>query len=177
MTLQVVREHQLYAKFSKCEFWLRSVTFFGHVVSDQGLEVDLKKTESVKNWPRPPTSTDIRSFLRLANYYRWFVEGFTTIVAPLTVLTKEKAKFEWSETCEKSFQEIKDRLTSALVLIFSRIGVGYVVYYDAFRVGLGCVLMQDGKVIAYALRQLKIHKKNYPTHDFELAVVVFALKL
>ena len=104
------------------------------------------------------------------------MEGFSIIATPLTTLTKKKVKFEWSETFESSFQELKQSLTSSLVLILSRSGEGYVVYYDAFRVGLGCVLMQDGKVIAYALRQLKIHKKNYPTHDFELAVVVFVLK-
>ena len=94
----------------------------------------------------------------------------------MTTLTKKKEKFEWSKTCEKRFQEIKDRLTSALVLTLSRSGVGYVVYSDASRVGLGCVLMQDGKVIAYTSRLLKIHEKNYRTHDLELAVVVFVLK-
>ena len=94
MTLQVLREYILYAKFSKCEFWLSSVTFLGHVVSDHGVEVDPKKIESVKNWPRPLTPTDIQSFLGLANYYRRFVKGFFDIVAPLTTLTKKKAKFE-----------------------------------------------------------------------------------
>ena len=95
----------------------------------------------------------------------------------MTTLTKKKEKFEWSKTCEKRFQEIKDRLTSALVLTLSRSGVGYVVYSDASRVGLGCVLMQDGNVIAYVSRWLKLHKKNYHTHDVELAASVFALKL
>ena len=93
----------------------------------------------------------------------------------MTALTKKKAKFEWSKTYEKSFQELKDRLTSAPILTLSRSVEGYVVYCDASRVGLGCVLMQDGKVIAYASRQLKIHEKNHPTHDLELAVVVFEL--
>ncbi|XP_069150522.1 uncharacterized protein [Solanum lycopersicum] len=113
LTLQVLRQHQLYAKFSKCEFWLRSVTFLGHVVSDQGVKVDPRKTEAVKKWPKPLTPTDIRSFLGLAGYYRRFVEGFSSIAAPLTTLTKKKSKFEWTDTCEKSFQELKDRLTSA----------------------------------------------------------------
>ncbi|XP_015087039.1 uncharacterized protein LOC107030180 [Solanum pennellii] len=167
--MEVLREHQLYAKFSKCEFWLRSLTFFGNVVADQGVEVDPKKVEAVKNWSRPLTPIDIRSFLGLANYYRRFMEGFSTIAAPPTALTKKKVKFEWSEKCDKSFQELKDRLTSAPVLTLPRSGAGYVVYCDASRIVLRCVLMQDGKVMAYASRQLKIHKKNYPTHDLDMS--------
>ncbi|XP_015081274.1 uncharacterized protein LOC107024843 [Solanum pennellii] len=108
MTLQVLREHQSYAKFSKYEFWLRSVSFLGHVVSDQGVEVDPKNIEAIKNCPKPLTPTHNRSFLGLSNYYRRFVEGFSSIVSPLTALTKKKAKFECSETCEKRFQELKD---------------------------------------------------------------------
>ncbi|WMV08849.1 hypothetical protein MTR67_002234 [Solanum verrucosum] len=113
--LQVPKDYQLFAKFSKCEFWLRSVAFLGHILSSRGIEVDPKKTDTVNSWPRPLIPSDIRSFLGLASYYR--------------------------------------------------------------RVGLGCVLMQNGKVIAYASRQLKVHEKNYPTHDLELAAIVFALKI
>ena len=94
------------------------MTFLGHVMSDQCVEVDSKKIEAVKNWSRPLTPIDIRSFLGLANYYCRFVEGFSTIVSPLTALTKKKANFECSKTCEKSFQELKHRLTSASVLTF-----------------------------------------------------------
>ena len=139
-------EHQLYAKFSKCEFLLTSVTFLGDFVSDQGVEVDLKKIESVKNPPRPPTPIDILSFLFLAKYYRRFVEGFSIIDAPLTSLTKKKAKFERSKTYEKIFRVLKERLTSAPVLTLFRSGVGYVVYCDASRVGLGSILMQDLRI-------------------------------
>ena len=153
------------------------MTFLGHVVSNQGVEMDLRKTEAIKNWPKPLNPTNIHSFLGLAGYYRRFVVGFSSIASPLTTLTKKKAKFEWTETCEKSFQELKDRLTSAPVLTLPKCGENYTVYCDASRVGLGCVLMQAGKVIDYASRQLKLHEKNYPTHDLELAVVVFALKL
>ena len=126
------------------------MTFCGHVVFDHDVEVDPKKIEAVKNYPRPLTPTDIRSFLGLANYYRRFVEGFSTIVAPLTALTKKKAMFESCETCEKSFRELKDLLTSAPVITLPRSGEGYVVYCDASLVGLGCVLMTDGKMISYA---------------------------
>ncbi|KAH0743176.1 hypothetical protein KY290_031169 [Solanum tuberosum] len=177
IVFQILKDHQLYAKFSKCEFWLKSVAFLGHIVSGVGIEVDPKKTKAVKGWPRPLTLTDIKSFLGLAGYYRRFVEGFSSIDSPLTALTQKKAKFVWSKACEKSFQELKDRLTSAPVLTLSEGNDGFVVYCDASRVCLGCVLMQHGKVIAYASRQLKVHEKNYPTHDLELAAVVFVLKI
>ncbi|KAH0661560.1 hypothetical protein KY284_026491 [Solanum tuberosum] len=177
IVLQVLKDHQLYAKFSKCEFWLRSVSFLGHIVSSEGIEVNPKKTDAVKSWPRPLSPSDIRSFLGLAGYYRRFVEGFSSIASPLTALTQKKSKFEWSESCERSFQLLKDKLTSVLVLTLSEGTEGFVVYCDASRVGLGCVLMQHDKVIAYASRQLKVHEKNYPTHDLELAAVVFALKI
>nr|ABI34336.1 hypothetical protein SDM1_41t00011 [Solanum demissum] len=176
IVLQVLKDHQLYAKFSKCVFWLKSVAFLSHIVSSKGIEVDPKKMDVVKGWPRPLTPTDIRSFLGLAGYYRRFVEGFSSIASPLTTLTQKNAKFVWSEACEKSLQELKDRLTSAPVLTLLEGTDGFVVYYDTCQVGLGCVFMQHGKVIAYASRQLKIHEK-YLTHDLELAAVVFALKI
>ncbi|WMV19379.1 hypothetical protein MTR67_012764 [Solanum verrucosum] len=109
--------------------------------------------------------------------YRRFVERFSSIASPLTKLTQKKVKFQWSNDCEKSFAELKVRLTTAPVLTLPEGSDGYVIYCNASRVGLGCVLMQRGKVIAYASRQLKVHEKNYPTHDLELAAVVFALKI
>lgn len=131
----------------------------------------------MKNWPRPTTPTEVRSFLGLAGYYRRFVEKFASIAAPLTKLTQKGAKFQWSDTCERSFQLLKEKLTTAPVLTLPEGPDGYVVYCDASRVGLGCVLMQQGKVIAYASRQLKKHEQNYPTHDLELAAVIHALKI
>ncbi|XP_070003523.1 uncharacterized protein [Nicotiana sylvestris] len=172
-----LQDHKLYAKFSKCEFWLKSVAFLGHVISGEGVKVDFQKIEAVKNWPRPTSVSDIRSFLGLAGYYRSFVEGFSSISSPLTRLTQNKVKFQWSDTCEKSFEELKKRLTSAPVQTIPEGTEGFVVYCDASGVSLGCVLMQHGKVIAYVLRQLKAHEKNYPTHDLELTAVVFALKI
>ncbi|KAH0706582.1 hypothetical protein KY289_011658 [Solanum tuberosum] len=117
MVLQVLKDQQLYDKFSKCEFWLRSVALLGHIVSSMGIEGNPKKSDAVKSWLRPLSSNDIRSFLGLAGYYRRFVEDFYSIASPLTTLTQKKSKFEWTEACEKSFQELKDRLTSAPVLI------------------------------------------------------------
>ncbi|KAH9658749.1 Endonuclease [Citrus sinensis] len=175
--LQTLRQKQLYAKFSKCEFWLDKVVFLGHVISAEGIYVDPQKIEAVVNWERPTNVTEVRSFLGLAGYYRRFVEGFSKIAIPLTRLTRKNAKFQWNDDCEKGFQELKACLTSAPVLTLPSGNEGFVVYSDASRQGLGCVLMQYGKVVAYASRQLKKHEQNYPTHDLELAAVVFALKI
>ena len=113
----------------------------------------------------------------MAGYYRKFVEGFSKIAAPLTRLTRKEEPFLWSEARQKSFDELKRRLTSAPVLTLPSGQDGFVVYCDAPRQGLGYVLMQNDKVIAYASRQLKKHEQNYPTHDLELAAVVFALRI
>nr|XP_009802235.1 PREDICTED: uncharacterized protein LOC104247816 [Nicotiana sylvestris] len=146
-------------------------------VSREGIKVDPQKIEAVKSMPRPTTPTEIRRFLELAGYYRRFVEGFSTLASLLTKLMQKAAKFQWSDACERSFQELKARLTTVPVLTLP-IGLGdFVVYCDTSRVGLSCVLMQKCKVISYASRQLKIHEKNYPTHDLELTAVVFALKI
>ena len=156
VVLQLLKEHQLLVKHSKCEFWLRSVSFLGHIISIKGVEVDPRKIEAVKNWPRPLTPIDIRSFLGLAGYYWRFMDGFVSIASPLTTLTQNSKMFEWSEACERSFQILKDRLTSALVLTLLEDKQGFVVYFDAFRVVLGCVIMKHRKVVAYASRQLKV---------------------
>ncbi|WMV58639.1 hypothetical protein MTR67_052024 [Solanum verrucosum] len=109
IVLQVLKDQQLFAKFSKYVFWLRSVAFLGHIVSAKGIEVDPKKKNVVKSWPRSLSPSDIRSFLGLASYYKMFVEGFSLIAFPLMALTQKKVKFTWSEACEMSFQELKDR--------------------------------------------------------------------
>ena len=108
----------------------------------------------------------------MARYYRRFVEGFSTLAAPLTALTKKDQKFEWTDKYERSFQELKRRLTSAPILVLPTDDMDFTIYCDASKIGLGAVLMQNGRVIAYASRQLKIHEKNYPTHDLELATAV-----
>ena len=118
----------------------------------------------------------MRSFLGLAGNYRRFVLGFSIIASSLTRLLHKGVKFEWDDKCQSSFKRLKEILVKAPMLIQPTSGRDYTVYSDASRIGLGCVLMQDGKVVAYASRQLKLHEKNYPTHDLELAAVVFALK-
>ena len=172
-----MREKKLFAKFSKCEFWLDQVVFLGHVVSQEGISVDQSKIDAVLKWSQPTNITEVRSFLGLAGYYRRFVEGYAKIAMPLTRLTRKNQRFEWNEECKNSFQELKRRLTCTPILIIPSSGIGFQVYCDASRKGLGCVLMQNGNVVAYASRQLKDYEQNYPTHDLELAAVVFALKI
>ena len=156
---------------------MNKVHFLGHVVSKESVSVDPAKVKAVSKWAVPANVIEIRSFLGLAGYYRRFVEGFSKIVAPLTALTRKGKKYEWIEKCDKSFQELKDRLTIAPTLILPTEDEDLVIYNDASKLGLGELLMQNGKVIAYASRQLKEHEKNYPSYDLELAVVFFALKI
>nr|CAC33015.1 hypothetical protein [Antirrhinum hispanicum] len=143
VVLQVLKYNKLYAKFSKCEFWLERVTFLGHVISKKWVEVDPSKIESITDWKQPKNATEVRSFLGLAGYYRRFVKDFSKLSAPLTRLTQNNQPFQWDEKASKE--------------------------------GLGCILMQNGKVIAYASRKLEPSEKNYPTHDLELGAIVFAL--
>ncbi|KAA3473691.1 DNA/RNA polymerases superfamily protein [Gossypium australe] len=158
VVLQVLREKKLYAN---------EVAFLGHVVSAEGIRVDPRKIEAVLDWKPLKSVAEIRSFLGLACYYRRFVEGFSSIAAPLTKLLRK----------EESFEKLKKVLTEAPVLIQPVAGKDFVVYCDASHTGLGCVLMQEGKVVAYVSRQLRSNKVNYLTHDLELAAVVFALKV
>lgn len=177
IVLETLRRERLYAKFSKCDFWMKKVAFLGHVISGDGVSVDPAKIEAIKNWHRPRSVFEIRSFLGLAGYYRQFVEGFSKIALPLTQLTQKNVKFVWDDKCERSFEELNKRLTTAPILTLPEGSGGFVVYSDASGSGLGCVLMQNGKVIAYGSRQLRIHEKNYPIHDLELAAVIHALKI
>nr|GFC99846.1 putative reverse transcriptase domain-containing protein [Tanacetum cinerariifolium] len=140
--LQTLRQEKLYVKFSKCEFWLSSVAFLGHIVSAEGITMDPAKVEAITKWPRPTSVTE---------------------------LMRKGKKFVWNEEREKSFEELKQRLVSAPVLTLPSGSGGFQIYSDASKKGLGCILMQHGKVIAYALRQLKPYEVNYPTHDLELA--------
>ena len=177
VVLERLREQQLFAKLSKCSFWQKSIGFLGHVVSEEGVSVDQEKIKCIQEWPRPKNTTEVRSFLGLAGYYRKYVKGFASVAQPMTQLTGKDVKFKWSEACEKCFIALKDMLTSAPVLVIPEADQPYVVYTDASITGLGCVLTQHRKVIAYASRQLRKHEGNYPTHDLEMAAVVFAMKI
>ncbi|GJR00825.1 putative reverse transcriptase domain-containing protein [Tanacetum coccineum] len=178
LILKLLKKEELYAKFSKCEFWLSKVQFLGHVIDSEGIHVDPAKIEAIKDWASPKTPTEIRQFLGLAGYYRRFIEGFSKIARPMTKLTQKSVKFEWGEKAEAAFQLLKQKLCSAPILALPEGSENFVVYCDASHKGLGAVLMQREKVIAYASRQLKVHeKKLFTTHELELGAVVFALKM
>ena len=139
--LQRLREHKLYAKFSKCDFWLKEVQFLGHIISDKGISVDPSKIQDVLNWKTPESISEIRSFLGLAGYYRRFVPEFSKIVRPMTELLKKGVKFSWDDKCEQAFQTLRKLLTSAPVLAQPDINRPFDVYCDASGTGLGYVLI------------------------------------
>nr|GFA02487.1 hypothetical protein [Tanacetum cinerariifolium] len=170
--LELLKKEELYAKFSKCEFWIPKVHSLGHVIESQGIHVDPAKIESVKDSASPKSPTEFHQFLGLAGYYRRFIEGFSKITKPMTKLTQKKVKFEWGDKQEAAFQLLKQKLCSVPILALPEGSEDFIVYCDASNKGLGSVLMQREKVISYASRQLKIHEKNYTTHDLELGSVV-----
>ena len=158
IVLKLLRDHQLYTKFSKFEFWLIEVRFLGHVVSASGVSMDPEKDEVVMSWERPKSVFEICSFLGLAGYYRRFIKDFSRLASPMMRLARKEVKFDWDDRCEEAFQDLKRRLTTAPILIFPDRVQGYRVYCDALRAGLRCVLMQSGRVVAYGSRQLKNHE-------------------
>ncbi|GJZ98254.1 putative reverse transcriptase domain-containing protein [Tanacetum coccineum] len=175
--LKLLKKEELYAKIFKCEFWIHMVKFLGHVIDSSGIHVDPTKIEAVKNWASPTTPSEIRQFLGLAGYYRRFIEGFSKIAKPMTKLTQKDRKFDWGKEQEMAFQLLKQNLCVAPILALLEGSDDFVVYCDVSIKGLGAVLMQRMKVIAYASRQLKVHEKNYTTHDLEFGAVVLALKI
>jgi hypothetical protein len=148
VVLQRLREHHLYAKLSKCDFWLKEIKFLGHTISQAGISVDPDKVQEVMNWKPPTTVRQIRSFLGLAGYYRRFISNFSQIAKPITELLKEEAKFVWSQKCEDAFHALRKHLTTAPVLAQPDNSKPFDVYCNASGAGLGCVLMQDNRVIA-----------------------------
>ena len=158
--MQILKEKRLYAKLCKCEFWLEEVKFLGHVISNKGVLVDPTKVEAVLQWELPKIVTEIHIFLDLARYYRRFIERFSKIAMPLTQLTKKGQVFVWTEKCEDSYQEVKKRLTTFPVLALPDPTGHFVIFCAASKMGLGCVLMRDRRVVAYSSRQLR-HKRNF----------------
>jgi len=177
VVLTRLRENQLYAKFSKCEFWLKKVPFLVHVLSEEGISVDPAKVQEVLDWKVPTSVHEVRNFFGLVGYYRHFIPEFSKISKPMTRLLQKDEKFVWTPECEEAFHKLRTLLTSAPVLAQHDIEKPFDVFCDASGIGLGCVLMQEGHVIAYASRQLRKYEVNYPTHDLELAAIVHALKI
>jgi hypothetical protein len=174
MVLKKLRENQLYAKLNKCEFWLKEVSFLGHNISEGGISVD-PRVKDVLSWNTPQNVLDIRCFLGMAGYYRRFIEGFLRFPRLIKLLAKGET-FEWTPRREAKFQELKKSLTTASVLTMPNMEKPFSIYYDASSHGLGCVLMQDDNVVAYASKQLRKHEEKYLTHDLELAAVVHTSK-
>ncbi|GJY71607.1 putative reverse transcriptase domain-containing protein [Tanacetum coccineum] len=168
LILELLKKDELYAKLSKCEFWIPKVHFLGHVIDGKGIYVDPAKIEAIKDRASPKPPMEIRQFLGLAGYYRRFLEGFSKIAKPVTKLTQKKVKFVWGDKQEAAFQLLKQKLCSAPILALPEGSEDFITYCDASKKVLGAVFMQREKVIAYASRQLKIHEKNYTTHNLEL---------
>eukprot|EP00253_Pinus_taeda_P019771 PITA_19771 len=177
MVLQTLREHQLYAKFSKCDFFREEIQYLGHVITKDGIAVDPEKIKAIMEWPVPKDVADVRSFMGLAGYYRRFVEGFSKVAFPITSLQKKGKAFHWTPSYQKSFKQLKHLLTTTPILSIADPNKDYVVCTDASKEGLGGVLMQEGKVIAYESRKLKEHEQKYSAYDLELAAVIHALKM
>jgi hypothetical protein len=175
--LQWLRDHQLYAKFSKCAFWLKEVPFLGHIISAEGITVDPSQVQEVLDWKPLRSVTQIRSFLRLVGYYHWFIPNFSKISKLMTNLLETDVKFKSSPQCEEVFLTLKKLLTTTHVLAQPDIDKSFDVYCDASGTGIRGVLMQDGHAIAYASWQLQRHELHYPTQDLELLAIVHALKI
>ncbi|GJV47675.1 putative reverse transcriptase domain-containing protein [Tanacetum coccineum] len=177
LILELLKKEELYAKFSKCEFWIPKVQFLGHVIDSEGIHVDPAKIESIKDWASPKSPTEIHQFLGLVGYYQRFIEGFSKITKPMTKLTQKKVKFKWGDKQEAAFQLLKQKLCSAPILALPEGSEDFIAYCDASKKGLGAVLMQREKVIAYASRQLRVMRKNYRTPDLNLDAVVFRYQI
>jgi hypothetical protein len=176
IVLQRLREHQLYTKFIKCEFWIKKVPFLGHVVSPKGIVVDPSKVKEVLDWKLPTSVSKVRSFLGLAGYYRRFIPNFSKVAKPITELLKKGNKYIWNDACDEAFKVLKELLTTSPVLTQLDIAKPFDVNCHTSSTGLGGVLMQEGQVISYSSWQLRRHEEHYPTHDLELAAVVMALR-
>lgn len=179
MVLDKLKEKQLYAKESKCEFWKTEVSFLGHVVSQEGIRMDPKKVAAINSWPTPQSVSDLRSFLGLAGYYRKFVEKFSSIARPLSNLLCKDTKYEWTDSHEQAFQTLKKAITTAPTLIIPDLNKPFHVVTDASGYAIGASLMQDQgnglQPCAFLSHSMKAAERNYPVHEQELLAVVQAL--
>jgi hypothetical protein len=177
LVLQVLREHQLYAKFSKCDFFQKQIHYLGDVISEKGVVVDPDKIRYIMEWPTPKVVSDIRYFMGLAGYYRRYIKGFSKTGCPITALQKKGAKFTWKQEYEEIFQSLKHLLTHAPMLKITDPKYDFLVCTYAYKEGLEGVLMQGGIVVCYESQKLNENEVRYVTHDLELATIVHTLKM
>ena len=174
--LKVLRRHKYYAKMKKCDFLKAELPFLGHVVSGQGVRVDPRKVEAIKDWPVPTTVTQVRSFLGLANFFRKFVQGYASIASPLSDLTRKNVPFVWTPERQRAFDRIKSCLIEAPVLRLPDFNKPFEVICDASGFGIGAILLQDGHLIACESAKLKGSELNWSTTEKELYAVVHAMR-
>jgi hypothetical protein len=176
MVLQVLREHQLYVKLSTCSFYHNKIHYLRHIISKEGIEVDPENIEVIRGWSTPKNVTEVRSFMALAGYYSRFIKGFSKIAHPITSLQKKGLKFQWTLDCEKSFQHLKQLLTSAPISRIADPNEDFIVCTYPCKEGFGGVLVQNGFVVCYESKKLKEHERHYATHDLELEAIVHVLR-
>jgi hypothetical protein len=176
MVLQVLREHQMYAKLRKCSFYQRQIHYLGHIISEKAIIVDPEKVEAIREWSVLRNVVEVRSFMCLESYYQRFIIGFSKLSHPITSLKRKERKFQWTEECENSFQRLKQLLSSSPILRIEDPNVDFIVCIDVCKEGLGGVLNQEGFVIGYESQKMKEHERNYTTHNLELAAIVHALR-
>ena len=173
---EILRENKLFAKLTKCRFAKSELEYLGHVVGKDGIKVDPRKIETVTTWARPNDVSQLRSFLGLSNYFRRFIQGYSTLVAPLTHLTRKDVKYIWTEQCQESFEGVKYALTHAPVLSLPIFGERFEVICDASLLGIGVVLLHIGRPIVFESHKLTPPKRNYYTCEHELTSIVHALR-
>ena len=172
----VLQREKLYANFNKCHFCTDHVVFLGFVVSAKGVQVDEEKVQAIRDWPTPTNAAQVRSFHGLAGFYRRFVKDFSTVAAPLTDVMKKHVSFKWGRAQEEAFQAIKHKLINPPLLALPNFDKPFEVECDASGVGIGAVLMQDKRPIAYFSEKLSGGPLNYPTYDKEMYALVRALE-